>query len=217
MTYTYSNVTELATTAAGLARKSTKKVLHDQLVKLATGELDGLQQRVVLAQLYAHFMPSAPAKPRTGPEWLTKALAGSRDVREYLQYMYSDGTALVATDGNVMLWIEGATYPQGYYDKAMNPVDITSRYPDYRRVIPDTSEGFTWHTLDNLTVKHSVLNGTPVVVLGREGFAPVTVNADCWARAMSGFKEPRIRIKDSLHTILIDEGQRHAVLMPARG
>ena len=67
--------------------------------------------------------------------WVAKAKA-SNDIRGYLNYLYSDGRRLMATDGH-RLHLAPTTLSAGYYNSELIPVDESAKYPDVVRVIPN--------------------------------------------------------------------------------
>ena len=82
---------------------------------------NGQFDKAGLASLYAYFMPSLPAKPKTSEQWVAMAMA-NKDVRYYLNYIYSDGNRIMATDGH-RLHIVNKSVAQGFYDKQMNNIN----------------------------------------------------------------------------------------------
>lgn len=85
------------------------------------------------AKLYAYFLPPAPRKPRTLIQWIANAAAKNET---YLRFIHVDEENIVATDG---FRLHFAPRPEGmalgYYDSAGTPVDITARFPPYRKFI----------------------------------------------------------------------------------
>lgn len=91
-----------------------------------------------LQRLILHFAPSVPSKPKTPEQWVARAV-GIKDVRTYINYLYSDGVRLVATDGSRAHWCP-TTLAQGYYEpRTLLPVALEDKYPDIDRVIPKES------------------------------------------------------------------------------
>lgn len=129
-------LTQVAT-AASKIKKCSKKALFDVICRSITGGALANVQTEVLAELYAYFTPPVPKVPKTREQWVSLAI-GKKDVREHLNYLYSDGNTLVATDGR-RLHSTPTDLPAGYYDTALNRVDITTRYPDIDRLsVPDS-------------------------------------------------------------------------------
>ena len=98
-----------------------------------------------VAALYAHFMPKT-VRASAGVfdfAWVARAMA-KKDVRYYLNYVYSDGARTIATDGRRMHVLAGQSLPQGYYTAAGDQVDEDAKYPDIDRVIPQYSQCQTW-------------------------------------------------------------------------
>ena len=86
--------------------------------------------------LLNYFAPSAPKTPRDSFEYCAKAVADHHDVRAYLRYVYVEGGDIVATDGHRMHY--GTTdLTDGFYDpKTRLPVDVSHKYPEWRRIVP---------------------------------------------------------------------------------
>ena len=103
--------------------------------------------------LYKYFLPTPPKKAKTAAQWVAKAVADKKDVREYLRYVYSDGEHLVATNGYHIHWIKSNDYPAGYYcPKSLERVDCDAKYPDWKRASQgtDTPEDMASYSLEDL-------------------------------------------------------------------
>lgn len=102
--------------------------------------------RQEVESLYLYFMPPAPKTPRTPEEWVARFVA-SKDSREYLRYLYSDGHTAWGTDGGAMVWCP-TTWPRGYYDpRTMLPAPDMAQfqYPNCKALLeltPQTGEPF---------------------------------------------------------------------------
>jgi len=112
------------------------------------------------AILYAYFLPKGGAnkKDLSTEQWVALAV-GKKDIREYLNYMYSDGKRLMASDGHRLHVAPDVGLPAGYYDSALNRVahlDGVS-YPDVDRVIPADTDQREYRevTLSSLPVEDS--------------------------------------------------------------
>lgn len=92
-----------------------------------------------LKALFLHFSPPVPAKPKTAEQWVAKAV-GVKDIRPYLNYLYSDGETLFACDGHRAHWCK-TDLAAGFYDpKTLAPVTgLDYKFPDMKRVIPNMS------------------------------------------------------------------------------
>lgn len=111
-----------------------------------------------LASLYLHFAPKPPKEAKTAEQWVAQAV-GIKDVRFYLNYLYSDGVSLYATNGHILKWCP-TDKPVGYYcPMTFNTVEgVDAKYPDTARVIPPLSkEGKRVFDLSNHTAE--VLDG----------------------------------------------------------
>jgi len=75
------------------------------------------------------------ARPITDPFKLASLFMGKKDVRYYLNYVYSDGIFLTASNGHIAAKIKHQCDP-GYYDGAGNlQADVDAKYPDFTKVI----------------------------------------------------------------------------------
>ena len=169
---------------------------------------------IQLAKLYKWFEPTVPAKPKTPEQWLLKALAGRTDYRKYLQNRYSDGNTLVATDGHRLHLCRNLDHPTGYYDKAMNAIEDSARYPDFERVIPkDASEPVR---LGDITPEPmvKVIKDKPhnrVIIQG------TCVDVKYWNDAISGLSDDAmVHIREPYDAIKLVDGDRVAVISPIR-
>lgn len=118
------NITEIATLASK-SKKPNKQAAFDKLIELCeTYDISATDA----APLYSYFMPPIPATPKTPEQWVAKA-RGKKDVRFYLNFMYSDGNNLIATDGHRLHMIP-TNLEQGYYDDQINKLDDQGRFPD---------------------------------------------------------------------------------------
>jgi hypothetical protein len=103
----------------------------------------GADAEKILAQLYTFFLPKSPPK-KTPKAWVALAIGGKHS-DERLRHLYSNGKALMATDGH-RLHIAPTTLPAGFYNAALDPVALDAVFPDVARVIPDpaTLQAFVW-------------------------------------------------------------------------
>jgi len=98
---------------------------NSETVTLSRGEAE---------RLYKQYLPKLPARAKTAEQWAAKAVTGARDCRYYLQYLYSDGENLIATDGHRLHRVKTTSYAPGFYcPKSFNPVDVDVKYPDCER------------------------------------------------------------------------------------
>ena len=134
----YESKSELATQAAK-CKKPSKAVCLDLVEKLACNAYDDYELRGIVAQLYAHFIPTPAGKPKTVDAWIRKAI-NKGDVREYLQYVYvTENGNMVATDGHRLHvgYGAGEGMAPGFYDNAGNLVEIGQRFPNWERILPN--------------------------------------------------------------------------------
>jgi len=211
------NINTVARIAYSLAPKErNKQAVFDVAVKLSEGELVTEDN---LAVLYAQNIDHKPPVPRTPEKWVASAVCGKDDIREYLQYVYSDGTRIIGTDGHRMHIWKTDKYPKGFYhpktmDKSTVPDDY--RYPDVDRVIPKT---FREDYVSSATIEVEQLSisseGHPIIIYK---VGPAAVNAQYLDAALAGFKGETtlIHYVDANSAIKIDADDKLAVVMPVR-
>jgi DNA polymerase III sliding clamp (beta) subunit (PCNA family) len=224
------NINEIANLANNKKRlsKADQWLDYERLVKIldATDLTDGDAYRI-LVSMYNHFQPSTPAKPKTPEQWLAKAMADKNDVRYYLQYICADGSNLVATDGH-RLHIYTAntlpdgvkTLPDGFYDKNMQKIELDAKFPNYKRVLPNSSR--MGHESRKLT-KSFLLSGEIRVHGGKE--EAINVIGDIWVNkqylvdALSFWDSSEtveINYAGAMDSITISANDCLAVIMPIR-
>jgi len=114
-------------------QRLTKVKAYDLILSLTRGEtLDNRQ----LSSLLVYFAPAAPKKPKTLFDWVKKATA-KKDVRNYLNYVYSDGERIYASNGHIVLMVNTGQYDSGYYCPKTSIKDSTVdyQYPDISRCV----------------------------------------------------------------------------------
>ena len=217
------NINEIANAANNQKKLSKSATWNDykRLVKIldATDLTDGDAYRILI-NMYNHFQPAPPAKPKTPQQWLTKAMAGKNEVRYYLQHIYADGSNLVATDG-LRLHIHTAnTLPDGYYDKNMQKINEDAKFPEYKRVLPNSSR--VRHQSRKLT-KSFLLSGEIRVHSGKE--EAINPIGDVWVKkqylvdALSFWDSSEtveINYAGKMDSITISANDCLAVVMPIR-
>lgn len=105
--------------------------------------------------LLNYFAPAVPKTSRDSFEYCAKAVADDRDIRTYLRYVYVENGDIVATNGHRMHY--GKTdLANGFYDpKTRLPVDISMKYPEWRRIIPKRA-GMAPAPQDTYTEAHRI-------------------------------------------------------------
>lgn len=87
--------------------------------------------------LLLHFAPSAGRVPKTAREYVAQFVAKPSEFRYHLQYLWSDGSKLWATDGAAAAWCP-TELPEGYYHpRTGDPVEVEGSFPGLPRVIPE--------------------------------------------------------------------------------
>jgi hypothetical protein len=169
---------------------------------------DGQFNELAMAKLYAYFMPNTPAKPKTDEQWVALAKP-TNDVRYYLNYLYSDGNRIMATDGH-RLHILNKSIEPGFYNKEMIKIEVDGKFPDVDRNIPECNKHmfFSEAKLADFEDNGKIC---PVYQIN-----DVTVNAAYMKKACSGFTDPVILYSDKRHAIVIKDDNKMAVVMPMR-
>lgn len=116
-------------------RKPTKQQAQNLIASLA--ESAKPEDLKCYALLYTFFKPAAPKVAKTAFDWVAQAV--SKDVtRPYLNYVYADGPAIVATDGYKLHTAPNVDgLPNGFYDSQGNKIELDANYPDWRRILPE--------------------------------------------------------------------------------
>jgi hypothetical protein len=206
------SINDVAQCAASLGKTSKKEAFDhlQQMIERATND----EEILALAFLYNQFQPALPTKPKTSFQWVAKAMP-KKDIRFYLNYVYTDSNYIVATDGNRLHLTKNHQGLSGYYNKNMHSVKVDHNYPNYERAID----------LDN--VKYHPLNSCQFEIeagVGKMGdFLHVTLPDDTkimvvndWynqACCHGGAIEIGVAVSGSLH---IRSGDNLAVIMPRR-
>jgi len=198
-------INEIARIAENIAPSDCNKAALYSVMKDAINN-DGQLNELALAKMYRYFAPKTPAKPKTVEQWIAQAVPKS-DARYYLNYIYSDGKRLIATNGG-RLHVVTKSYAPGFYDKNMmlvHGVDF-AKYPDVDRVINDRPNQVNFNDLETSDFK-----GLPVY-----RFDGVTVNAQFLKTACQIFDNPVINYGTVGDSIIIREDDKIAVVMPIR-
>lgn len=136
--YTSANNREKKPNATIKLRAVNELIEHCHALSLSPAGLP-TEVFVALTTLYSQHLPKTPAKPKTATAWVFKAIA-KNDVRYYLNSANIEGRVIRATDGHrVHVAPHGGQFKNGYYDVALNRVDIDAKFPDIARVIPQAS------------------------------------------------------------------------------
>jgi len=134
----------IAQLAANLSKKPNKTYAFNVVLDIIEnyGATD-----TQLASLYAFFLPPI-TKIKSPFDWLVKA-RGNRDVRYYLNHVYSDGERTMATDGS-RLHVINEKRTAGWYDDNEQLVhnEDWARYPDVDQVLPCSGSSFTLKVKD---------------------------------------------------------------------
>jgi hypothetical protein len=201
------NIDTIATLADKLPREQTKKAAIFALTnELARGH--ELTEHDI-AMLYAYFTPNTPAKPKTDIQWLALALP-KNDVRYYLNYIYSDGARIMATDGHRLHVVTNSEYDAGYYDKNMNKAECNGKFPDIDKLIGDYPKSMSISNMSIIDIGES------------RSFAQAYDHKDIRLdkkyidQAAQYLNADSFKYKNGLSNVLIQSGNKMAVVMPMR-
>jgi len=218
------NINTIANQADKLAKNQfNKKAIFNMVNDVVTRDQDSdlvMLSVNEIAALYKYFTPATPAKPKTPIDWLKKALPKD-DIRYYLNYIYSDGKRLCATDGHRVHVYKTTEYAPGFYDSNMNQVeDINARYPDIDRVIPSIDQRPNTCVYDqlefiNIDADQSTAKFKQAYVIECDD-EKIGINKLYMDHAASIFDNPIISFSDKHSSVLIKSGDKLAVIMPVR-
>jgi hypothetical protein len=110
----------------------------NQLIDAYNNHDDNAAEAALVA-LYSFFSESVKKMKEYNPFQWTAMAIGQKDIRSFLNYVYSDGSNLIGTDGCRMHVVPYMDYPAGYYDSNMVKIDKTDQYPDWEKVMVDTA------------------------------------------------------------------------------
>jgi hypothetical protein len=118
-------------------RKETKNTNYQNILDMANGQQLSDSQ---ISELLRYFAPKAPKTPKTLFDWVSQAVA-KKDVRPYLNYVYSDGERIIGCSGHALLVAPTGQYGKGYYCPKTKQLMEKPRfeYPNIDRVLPRAS------------------------------------------------------------------------------
>jgi len=199
-----------------LSREKMERYIEDIITEGREPTVDDL------AVIYRYFMPARPSKLRknfTPFEWVAAAAARD-DERYYLNWVYADGSHIMASNGHRAHIMKDDREP-GYYCPVkgvkVHDKDWAS-YPDvFRRIVPDVSEGYNRQPgLDTTFHSVSTLYNTNVLTItGTESH----VQERYWAEATAWGEGTVVYTpndKDRVVRLDIPAHNAMAVIMPVR-
>lgn len=165
-----------------------------------------------LVHLYSYFVPKFKV-PKNEKQWLAVA-RGQSDVRFYLNYIYSDGERMIATNGHRAHVVFHKNDPGFYSDEWVKVQDQNfSTFPDVNKVTPSIKD-------NPITLNAGDLKQCEIIKLDRV-FAyhlhgKTYVKKQYIDQAVSMLPDAKIHIRDEISTILVrsDETKNYAVVMP---
>ena len=211
----------LATRAFARKKKVTKARAMEIIERLqaTTGDVEGL------SELYSYFKPSAPSKPKTDQQWVSKAM-GKNDVRNALNRLQVEDGQMVGCDGH-RVHVCTTELPNGAYDNQFNLIDdaYAGKFPDWRRVIPSDRDRPGKISLESVVIKerHTQIEGYKGKIIKGHfldlmfGEVVVRFNGEYWNDATYMFTgKAEVRYSTNNDSILINEDGKRAVVMPIR-
>ena len=161
-----------------------------------------------MAMLYSYFMPPMPSRAKSLFKWVAK-VANAKDVRQYCQFVYCDGSFLIGTDNHRLHYALTDGREVGYYHPITgDKVQEDARFPDWQRVIPPADEGKKIDCL--LSDLHAVEHyKTQCLVIDYVKF-----NRQYVLEALNG--ENTLRGYVSRGILCLVQGNAHAVIMSLR-
>ena len=190
-----------------LQYKKVKKDDAQRIIKDIYWSLPELKEQ--MARLYSYFIPAMPKRAATMFEWVAKATR-AKDVRQFCQFVYCDGSFLIGTDNHRLHYAPADGREAGYYHPITgDKVQEDARFPDWQRVIPPADEGAKVDcALSDLHVVEDYK--TPCLVIEGSKF-----NRQYVLEALNG--EDQLKGYVSRGILCLDlPGERHAVIMSLR-
>ena len=205
------DINDIAKQADKLSPSQYKKSEIYILMREAIAEYDSYTSddfAHLFACMYQYFQPAKPKNPKTPEQWVSLAM-GKKDILYYLNYIYSDGKRIAATDGHRLHVFETDKYAAGYYDKNMNLVHNAdyAQYPDIDTVMSDMQK---FKTVDFDTLEVSTAGKDTVY-----RFDGVSINAMYLKHACIGM-DASIQYTDKTSAVQLHDGDKHAVVIPMR-
>jgi DNA polymerase III sliding clamp (beta) subunit (PCNA family) len=114
--------------------KPSKAIAYGLAKKLYSGEnLDDYEKNMLLN----FFAPAPSKKPKNSFEWVALVVR-KKDVRQYLNFVYSDGTRIMATDGHRVHYSE-SELQEGFYcpKTGLKVEENLGNFPNIDKVLPD--------------------------------------------------------------------------------
>lgn len=185
-----------------------------------------------LATLYTYFMPKPTAKAKLKAAatdnlaWVA-LVPQKNNARHYLNWVYSDGTNTVATDGYRMHIWRNSNMEAGFYDATRTDAGVIKDtdygdFPDYETVAKPKPDA------DTLRGYLSDVSVIPVAVFNKRAHCELTIhgitlgNIDqaYWGQAVAGMPDDAsvtvTHDKDNLRCIYINSDDKTAVVMGSR-
>lgn len=226
------DINAIASAAAKGAASSTRDKAQTAQILRDLMEQDTERGAEYWAPAYRYLLVSM--KPATGKAgkndaaWVHLAV-GVKDIRYYLNWDYSDGKRLMATDGHRLHIATGITRPAGWYDKGGQMLTLADEegweYPDVDRIIPRLSDCAAYAAV------LSELESGEIPGISRKGKKLLAVKLPCGRWIQSRYMVDALAGHPAGNNgaftyhaapgctdtaIRIDYGNRLAVIMPCR-
>jgi hypothetical protein len=170
-----------------------------------------------LVALYQQFMPAVSKRPKDAFGWCALAVSHKGHHRvECMQYVYSDGSRLYATDGH-RLHSGPTALAAGYYDpKTRVRLDFDAQYPDVCRVIDSAMKSASHPvSIDDARIYGEF--GDKSTILATIGPHEMTFNRALLVDAFALHSSGRARQADKMSAMLIEfDDDCMAMVMPVR-
>lgn len=195
-------MTNIQTAAFNCDKKKLKKEQAQAILEHAYNTKSPISDND-LVSLFKLFKLASPKIAKTLEQWVFKAVSKDQ-YRPYLHLSYSDGEYLVATDGR-RLHMTKTGLDAGYYDMNSNPIEWDFNFPEYKRVLPNIE------VMEKrlLIRKDFVLQDNTHVLIH-----DIKFNLSYIEDALNGADNVDMYVTDDKSPIVLDMGDRQAVVMP---
>lgn len=176
-------------------KKTNKTTAWDALLSVISSEQFDESKEGDIGILYQFFMPPAPTKnPKSAADWLQLA-TGKKDIRDYLNEIYSDGENVYGADGHRVHVAYGLAWPKGYYNRAGLLIDDLGTYPDILRVVKGLDNLQKLEHVDLATAPRKPgTENTPKTLVQLQGFEG-WFGEQFVTDALAGMTDPDIRVR----------------------
>jgi hypothetical protein len=170
--------------------------------------------------LLLYFAPSSKPK-KDAYAWVASFVCTDKnDPREYLRFVYSNGTRICATNGHALAWAPSTLPPGFYHPKTGDKVVCDYVYPDVDRVIP-AADGKAPVYLEALETVQTESRDCPMVRIvpcadGEGGMTTLHLDDRYTLKAMAGGNARLISIRTCTDSVRGECDMGSFVIMPRR-